>query len=142
MFSLRGSEYLVIFTPAVSLVPFLLLKTTGASCALCMQLCSERKPSVKTINLSKRSIPLKLHPASMGVGDNSHFSCMLTEENKLENWLSVPQGNVGELRGDCTHKTNRKGEREYAHFAGREDKAEDRKARLLGMAAGTSSRVV
>lgn len=136
-------EYLVIFTPAVSFVPFLLLKTTGVSCALFMQLCSERKPCVKTKTLSKRSIPLKVHTASMGVGDNSHFSCVLTKENKLdENWLSVPQGNVGESRGNCIHKTNRKGACEYAHFVGRKDKAEDRKTQRSGLAAGTSSRVV
>lgn len=68
---------------------------------------------------------------------------MLTKENKLEeNWLSVPQGSVGELRGNCIHKANRKGECEYAHFVGRKDKAEDRKAQLLGLAAGTNSRVV
>lgn len=136
-------ECLVIFTPAVSFVPFLLLKTTGVSCALFMQLCSERKPSIKTKTLSKRSIPLKLHTASMGVGDNFHFSCVMTKKNKLEeNWLSVPRGNVGESRGKGIHKTNRKGACEYAHFVGRKNKAEDRKTQLLGLAAGTNSRVV
>lgn len=79
----------------------------------------------------------------MGVGDNSHFSCVLTKENKLEeNLLSVPRGNVGESRGNGIHKTNRKGACEYAHLVGGKDKAEDRKTQLLGLAAGTNSRVV